>query len=338
MGKVSVLIPAWKEAKGLTRVLARLNHVRYHDWETLIVAGGDDGTFELAERLAQQLRSCPVKVLRQQPNGKNAALNVGLQEATGEVIVILDADTLVDPTWLTELMRPLESGIEAACGNYYPVRNTAWAAFEQAEKVVGNCVRQQGTLQGSGSIAIERNALERAGGFPETVKVGVDFDLDLRCVAAGLRKAFVESSHVLSERPATLAEVWRNEVRWRRAHLRLLLAHHGIVGAPRQSGALHYIFAIGFLLLVGTSALLAVSGLQYLAMASAAIGLLLWLQIAERKARLFFTAGGYLDDRRFFARAWVPLLWVPISYVATWYSLFTLRRTNVHFKGPRAKQ
>src|SRR5690242_18742358 len=83
--RVTVVIPALNEAECLPHVLPRLPA-----WvdEVLLVDGqSTDGTIEIARRLRPDVR-----IVAQQGRGKGAALRTGLMQATGDIIVTLDAD------------------------------------------------------------------------------------------------------------------------------------------------------------------------------------------------------------------------------------------------------
>src|SRR5439155_16475658 len=71
------------------------------DYEVILV---DDGS---TDRTGEIARSHPrVRVVEVPNGGLSAARNVGLAETTGEIVAYTDADTRVDPDWLTFLVQP----------------------------------------------------------------------------------------------------------------------------------------------------------------------------------------------------------------------------------------
>src|SRR5437868_3330082 len=83
--RVSVVIPALNEAENLPHVLPRIP-----GWvhEVLIVDGAStDGTAEVARRLRPEVR-----IIEQTGRGKGEALRTGFAHASGELVVMLDAD------------------------------------------------------------------------------------------------------------------------------------------------------------------------------------------------------------------------------------------------------
>ena len=328
----SVLIPAWNEAGSLALTLGALQMVAYPQWEIILIAGGSDGTYARALELAGDFTACPLLVIEQLPRGKNAALNQGLRHTRYDVIVILDGDTLVEPDWLTQLVGVLDGTVAAGCGNYFPLRLTWVSLLEQMEKISSYQVHQRVILQGSGSIVVRRATLDRIGGFPEDVKVGVDWDLSHRIEAP---KVFARDARVKTQRPTTFLQFWKNEVRWRRAHLHFLL-RQSRVPLTFLRGSLFYIVALAPC--VGLLLALALLVIGYSAAALVLLKLtaifLLW--VLGRRAALVGEIAAYTSKA-----SWLRLLGVPsglllVSFAASWVALMTLSRQTIHFKGPRS--
>jgi len=109
---VSVVIPAKNEALNLPRVFAALDD-GYH--EVILVDGGSkDDTVEVARRLRPDLI-----VIGQNRNGKGNALACGFQRATGDFIVMLDADGSTDPAEIPRFVNALREGADFAKGSRF---------------------------------------------------------------------------------------------------------------------------------------------------------------------------------------------------------------------------
>ncbi len=331
---VSVLVPAWQEALVLHTTLYQLQTVIYPEWELIIIAGGADGTYDRAVELTRTITNCQVQVIEQRPRGKNAALNQGLSRASYDLIVILDGDTLVEPDWLTNLVGALDPQTAAACGNFSPLRQTWVSNLEQMEEISSYLIHGHVTLQGSGSIVIRRTVLEQIGGFPEAVKVGVDWDLDARLNDLHLPKVFAQTARVRTQRPATLKQFWKNEVRWRRAHLQWLWRRRSDVLSVLRSSQFYIVALIPLgllLLIVGTL----IVGWLNVTLALAKLGLLFLWWVSARRAALVGEVAAYTANYSWYRQLLTPPTLLLTSFVASWWALATARRQTIHFKGPR---
>ena len=110
--KVSLVIPTLNEAENLKLLLPRIP-----DWihEILIVDGcSTDGTVEVA-----RANRSDVRVVMETRRGKGAALRAGFEAATGDMIVMLDADGSMDPEEIILFVAALMSGADFAKGTRF---------------------------------------------------------------------------------------------------------------------------------------------------------------------------------------------------------------------------
>lgn len=116
---VSVILPSYNEAENLPPVIAELLEklgATPLKFEIVIVDdGSNDGTRRVASDLAH--RHDQVRVLRLRRNlGKSYALQIGLREAKGRQVVLMDADGQDDPAAIPELLRALDGGLDLVTG------------------------------------------------------------------------------------------------------------------------------------------------------------------------------------------------------------------------------
>ena len=117
---VSVIMPTRNRAEILARCLESLGKIPRVSAPAEIIVIDDSSTDRTPEVVSgfAKTSAVPVVLLRQeQALGANAARNLGLQAARGDIIAFIDDDVIVPPDWLEKLVKGLfESGCAAVSG------------------------------------------------------------------------------------------------------------------------------------------------------------------------------------------------------------------------------
>ncbi|MAE64383.1 MAG: glycosyl transferase [Phycisphaeraceae bacterium] len=107
--KLSVVMPVFNERTTIEQIIERVLGSE-HACELIIVDDAStDGTRQCLERAAQQHDNVTVR-FHEQNQGKGAALRTGIALATGDVVIIQDADLEYDPDEYGRLVRPIANG------------------------------------------------------------------------------------------------------------------------------------------------------------------------------------------------------------------------------------
>ncbi|MDX2556767.1 glycosyltransferase [Streptomyces stelliscabiei] len=230
---VSVLVPAYNEAKCIEKTVRSLV-ASDHPIEVLVIDdGSSDGTARIVEELSQDLSG--VRVVRQLNAGKPAALNRGIANARHEIIVMMDGDTVFEPSTVRELVQPFaDPRVGAVAGNAkVGNRDTMIGAWQHIEYVMGfnldrrmyDVLRCMPTIPGAVG-AFRREALERVGGMSEDT-LAEDTDITMAMHRDGWHVVYAENARAWTEAPESVQQLWSQRYRWSYGTMQAIWKHRG---------------------------------------------------------------------------------------------------------------
>jgi len=236
----TVLIPAYNEGKVIA---GAVRHILASDYSNLGVIVIDDGSADdTSEQVRIHFADDPrVRLFSVANGGKAAALNIGLKEARGHVVVALDADTHFEKDAISKLVRWFQDPTVGAVAGNAKVGNrvnmiTRWQALEYVTS--HNLERR--ALAALGCITVvpgaigawKREALERLGGFPANT-LAEDQDLTLSLLTNGYTVLYDSSAIGWTEAPDTIRGLVKQRFRWAFGTLQCLWKHRRITLRPR---------------------------------------------------------------------------------------------------------
>lgn len=108
--KLTVIIPVFNERRTIAEAIRRAREQEIPVGREVIVV--DDGSTDGTQEVVKQLLDSTVRLIEQPQNqGKGAAVRAGIASATGDVLVIYDADLEYDPRDWVAMLRPMNEGL-----------------------------------------------------------------------------------------------------------------------------------------------------------------------------------------------------------------------------------
>lgn len=233
---ISVLVPAYNEEGYVGRTVQSLLDAEYPR-EKLEIIVIDDGSTDDTYREAVAYESETVSVVRKQNGGKYSALNYGLLFATGEIIVTVDADSIVDVEGLKRIVAPFSEGSDVGAVTSNVTiwnRDSLITRCQQLEYTIGaNIYRRMLDLFGIVLIvpgclgAFRREAIEEVFAYdPETLTE--DFDLTVKVLREGYRVT-ASDARVYTEAPGTWTDLYNQRLRWYRGNYMTIFKHADVL-------------------------------------------------------------------------------------------------------------
>src|SRR5713101_3895040 len=223
---VSVVICAFNADRTMRACLESLRTIDYPNYEVIIV---DDGSFD---RTAEISADFPEFRLIRQPNrGLSVARNVGMQAAHGDLIAYTDSDCVVDPDWLTLMVRTMTDSSFDGCGgpNYAP-HEAGWVEGAVAASPGAPCHVLIGDdraehLAGC-NMVFRKTALLAIGGFdPQFTAAGDDVDICWRLIDGGYSVGFCPAAFVWHFRRNTVKAYYGQQRGYGKAEAMLFLKY-----------------------------------------------------------------------------------------------------------------
>ncbi len=217
--RLSVVFATYEREMLAERLIEQLDRQTLppESYEVIVV---DDGSADgIAGRLAQIPVRYALTVLRQPNSGASAARRRGMAQARGEVVVVVDDDMQVPPTFLeAHLARHLPGVRRAVLGQIRPDPGVArMPLFERyhafmLERWV-DAVRQgrsrvEGTALCTGNVSFQRSDYEAVGGFDASLRRSEDAELGVRLQKAGVELVFAEDAFTLHGSDHQSLAVW----------------------------------------------------------------------------------------------------------------------------------
>ncbi len=203
--KISVIIPAYNAERTLNQCLKSVTAAAPSEKEIILI---DDASTDRTREIAS---SYPIKLLCHNKNmGQAAAKNLGLSQASGEIIAFIDSDCVVNPNYFVLLLSVLETAknVAGVGGILYPADNNLVSQsfnirFFGCSPLTEAENREIDSVSGAACM-YQKSVLLKVGGFDTNLGGGEDLDLNIRIRKNGYKLFLVPSAKAWHMHPAKI--------------------------------------------------------------------------------------------------------------------------------------
>ena len=240
---VTVMIPAYNEEAVIERSIRTVLASTDVRIEVIVI---DDGSKDRTSEIVRDAFAGDprVRLLTLENGGKARALNRGLDLATGEIVIALDADTQFEPTTIARLARWFgDPKLGAVAGNA-KVGNrvnlvTRWQALEYitAQNLERRALASLNAMTVvPGAVGAWRlEAIRSVGGYPDDT-LAEDQDLTIAIQRAGWKVHYDQFAVAWTESPESFKGLAKQRFRWAYGTLQCLWKHGTIIGRGKPRG------------------------------------------------------------------------------------------------------
>lgn len=229
---VTVLIAAYNEEEVIGKTIQSIMNSNYSNFEMIIVDDGStDGTAGVVQ--AAMERHPEIQLITKNNGGKASALNLGIEQASSEIIVTLDADTVIAEDTIALIIRQFSDPTVGAVSGNVKIGNCknilTW--WQHIEYVTGYNLEKR-ALDELDSITVvpgaigawRKSALEAVGLFEEDT-LAEDTDVTMKLLREGFKIRSEVDAIAYTEAPEDLRSFIKQRYRWTFGILQCLWKH-----------------------------------------------------------------------------------------------------------------
>jgi len=232
---ISIIIPVLNAQKSIRTCVGSVLASEYSN-ENMEIICVDNGSTDATPSILRAFQPA-VRVIDEPRRGPSAARNAGIRAATYKFAAFTDADCFVAPTWLPNIVKPLQGGAGAAGGRILarpgagPVETFGELVHDHASAIERDRPPYLIGMNMASSLA----TLKRIGLFDERLLRGEDCDIAYRLIQAGERIVYQHDAVVYHHNRDTLAKLAREA--WLHGYYGTLLrnVHRPFIGEYRAS-------------------------------------------------------------------------------------------------------
>lgn len=230
---ISIIMPAHNEGAIIESTIKSVLDAEYSGKREIIVIndGSTDQTAEIVKRLSAKDER--IHLYETNHVGKAKAINKGVKKATNEIVVVLDADSLLDSGALVKIVMPFsDKGVGGVSGIIRAIQtNNPLTWFQDLEYIVTSgwrytCNRLNSTYIFPGFAAFRKRALLGVGGFSSDT-LSEDFEIGLRLIKEDYTLVMSWAT-IYTKVPGTISGLVKQRIRWGRGTIQVIRKHFDV--------------------------------------------------------------------------------------------------------------
>ncbi|ELZ03022.1 glycosyltransferase [Natrialba asiatica] len=197
--RVSAIVPVYNDPGGIKTTLDSLTEQTYGNYEIIPVDNNStDGTADVIRRWESQYPDRVVSAEETVVQSSYAARNTGVERASGDILLFIDADMWVAETWISEMVTALESrgcdylgcDVEIISASDSP---SLWERYERALSFPVEAYLERKRFAPTCALAVRRAVFDEIGPFDDQLVSGGDKEFGQRVHRAGFEQGYAGS-------------------------------------------------------------------------------------------------------------------------------------------------
>lgn len=317
---LTFLVPVYNGEKCIKKCLDGLLNLEYPK-DKLKITVIDDGSTDNSAAVAGEYKN--IKVIRQDHQGKAAAINNGLEHVKTELFACMDVDSVPKRNYLMKMVGYFEDGKTSAVTPALKVfktnsiiRKTQWVEymymiFLRKAFSIFNC---EFVIPGPGGI-FRTSVLKKIGGF-DRENPTEDTEIAFRLQSHGYKIRNSINAFVYTDTPNNFKGLWRQRVRWYRGYIQNIKKYFRMIANPKYGNFGLFLLPVNNLMIITGWFLL--FSQTFFALRNITTSLINWSHIGFAMMPIEFNIFSFLNVYSFFALVFLfiatSILWVSIKY------------------------